>query len=117
MIASWVVAAAFGRGCAPEFSAPDHQRVLQQTPLFQIRQQPGDGPIHLGGLFFMVALQVAMSVPPALDQLDEAHAAFDQAARQQTIPWQTTLIPAPEVTSTPTNQSPGPSAAAFRGGA
>jgi len=73
MIASWVVAAAFGRGCAPEFSAPDHQRVLQQTPLFQIRQQPGDGPIHLRGLLLVIALQVAMRVPAALNQLHKAH--------------------------------------------
>ena len=44
--AKWVMSTArfsFGCWCASEFTTPDDERVIQQSPLFEIGQQPRDG--------------------------------------------------------------------------
>src|SRR6267142_840194 len=85
MIATRRFATAFSRGCPAEFSAPDHERLLEQTASFQISEQTGNGPIHELRLLLVIALEIAMRVPSGLVELHEPNAAFNKPAGQQTI--------------------------------
>ena len=78
--------AGLSHGEAAEFAPPDHQRLVEQTALVQVRQQARDRPVRLAGELLVVALDVGVAVPgelvvhaPGVD-LDEAHAALDQSA-------------------------------------
>ena len=53
----------FGGGLAAELAAPDHQGLLQQSPLLQVLQQAGDGLVGLEGVQIVVGLEVSVGVP------------------------------------------------------
>ena len=69
----------------PEFAAPDDQRVFQQAALLQVLDQRGCGLIGVAALTGDLLRALAVLVPAAMEQLNKAHAAFRQAARQNAI--------------------------------
>src|SRR6266487_2082958 len=76
-----VVAAAqrrqLGDGRAAELAAPEHERLVEKTALFQVREKGGDGLVPPGGQTAMIFLQVLVIVPRlavAGPDLHEAHA-------------------------------------------
>ena len=87
-----MVAAVFGRGQlalavngAAEFAAPDHQRVVQHARAASDpspARRTADRSRHLQR---QIPRQVAVLVPAAMIELDEAHAALGQPPRQQAI--------------------------------
>ncbi len=70
---------------AAELAAPDHQRVVEQPPRAQVRQQAGDRPVDGPGVAGVAGLQAAVLVPVAVRQLDEADAGLDEPPRQQAL--------------------------------
>ena len=77
---------------APEFAAPDHQRVIEQTALLQVSDQRRHRAVRLarallqsGGMNDVRVLADAVGVPTPVVQLHEADAAFEQAARERAI--------------------------------
>ncbi len=83
-------AAVFAHGRAPEFPAPHHQRVLQQSPLLEIGEQRHERAVHALALAFESVVQSlrfrgAVGVPPPVEQLDIPHPALRQPPRQQTV--------------------------------
>ena len=78
--------AIFAHGRAAEFSAPNHQRILEEPARFQVLHVGGLGLIHLAAAFFEIALEIffraAMAVPVCVIQLDETRAALDEAPRE-----------------------------------
>lgn len=71
--------------CAAEFTAPDHERVLQKSALFEVREQPGDGRVHFAGIAGEGCGEIEMMVPVSVGDLDEADAGFDEFPREQTL--------------------------------
>src|SRR5579875_4027840 len=63
---------------AAKLTAPDHQRIVQQAALLQIRQEGIRRPISQAATDSHVACQVAVVVPAAVIQLNEAHAPLGQ---------------------------------------
>ena len=79
--------AAFGHGRAPEFAAPDDQRVFEQPARFEIRKQSGDRLVDFERVFRVSGFQAAVLIPfVTVRDLDEAHAAFGEAPRHQALP-------------------------------
>src|SRR6185369_12975866 len=84
----------FGHGHAPKLSTPHDQRFVEQTTLFEIPKQRGDGLVHLGTMQLQIFFDAVMAVPgvlaagraPAGIELHETHAALDEAARDEALP-------------------------------
>ena len=76
-------------GRASELGRPDHERFLEEPAGLEIAQQSGDRLIDIPGER-LVRAHVAVRVPVVartdIDQLDEAHAAFDHASRHEALP-------------------------------
>ena len=75
------------RGTA-EFAGTDDQRVVQHPALFEVCDERGDGLIDFPGQL-RVLLDVIVTVPRlarAVPELNEAHAAFEQAPRDERLP-------------------------------
>src|SRR5215813_1870057 len=70
---------------AAEFPAPDDQRVFEQTALLQILNERRGRLVRAPALERKIARQVAVLIPAAMIKLNEAHAAFGQSPRQQTV--------------------------------
>src|SRR5215471_9580106 len=70
---------------APEFPAPDDQRVVEQAALLQILNERRRRLVSPPALKRQVARQVAMLIPASMIKLNEANASFGQAAREQTV--------------------------------
>ena len=66
-----------------ELAAPDDQRVLEHAARLQVEQQAGAGLVGLLALAGDVFGEVAVLVPSAVQDLDDADAAFDHAAGEQ----------------------------------
>ncbi len=80
------VLALCGRGAA-ELAGPEDERVLQEARALQIGEQAGDGQVHLARVLLVIGLEVRVLVPlVAVRALDEAHAGFGEAAREQALP-------------------------------
>ena len=81
--------AVFAHGCAPEFTAPDHQRVVKQAAGFQVFHQGRLPLVHVAADLLKIALQIltrpAVAVPVGVVKLHEPHAAFDEPAREKTV--------------------------------
>src|SRR3954463_10232754 len=70
---------AFAERGATKFTAPNHQRILQQTTLTQIAQQRGHRLIHGSALFSeptadIFGLASAMKIPAPIKELNKTHA-------------------------------------------
>ena len=70
---------------AAELAAPDDQRVVQQPALLQIADQRRRRLIGVAALEREIARQIVVLVPAAMIELDEAHVALGQPAREQAI--------------------------------
>src|SRR5205823_15020634 len=70
---------------APEFAAPNHQCVVQQTALLEVFDQGSAGLVGVFALFFDAFRQIAVLIPATMVELDEPHAALGHAAREQTV--------------------------------
>ena len=76
---------------AAELAAPDDERRVEQPALLQVRQQRADRLIDLAGraaarrTTMSVPMPSAVRVPAAVIELDEAHAALDEPAREQAV--------------------------------
>src|SRR5437763_4839208 len=71
--------------CAPKFSAPDYERVLQHPALFQVLDQRGAGLVRVAAILLEVSDQIAVLVPGFVEKLNKAHATFNEPPREQTI--------------------------------
>src|SRR6266511_3236989 len=84
--------AGFRLGRTAKFTAPQHQRAVEQSASLQILQEPRDGLVGFRGFAEMILFDVIMRVPlqvarPAAgNDTNKAHAIFHQLARQQTAP-------------------------------
>jgi len=69
----------------PEFSAPDHQSIFQQSTLFQIQEQRRRSLV--GGfrhdLYF--TRKIAVLIPTLVIELNEPHPFFNQLSRKQAV--------------------------------
>ena len=52
--------------CSPEFSCPDHQRIVQQSPLFKVRQQRRSGLIGFPRLGSNGGREISVLIPPRM---------------------------------------------------
>ena len=66
-----------------ELSAPDDQRIIEHAALLEVLNQGGRAAVGVVALVPEGGGQVAVLVPAAMQDLDDAHASFDQPARQQ----------------------------------
>ena len=75
---------------AAELAAPDDQGLVEQAAALQVLEQAGDRLVHRAaeswrGCLSMSAVGVPLAAGAAVE-LDEPHAALDQAAGQQAVP-------------------------------
>src|SRR3954468_16774051 len=70
---------------AAEFAAPNDQRFVEQTALFQVFDERGAGFVGVFRLRFDAVGQAAVMIPVAMTELHEAHAAFGETAREQAV--------------------------------
>src|SRR5439155_4183341 len=83
---------ALSLGRAAEFAAPEDERRVEQTALFEVGQQRGDRLIGFAGHSQMVFFDVAVRVPlliagaAAGDDHAEPHAALHKTASHETSP-------------------------------
>lgn len=74
--------AALITGSPSEFCSPHDQRFIEQAPLFEILEQPGNGKVHLATEPAVSVAQVAMGIPfarptvTAMENLNEPHPSF-----------------------------------------
>ena len=80
-----VAAAALPHRRAAEFAAPEHQGVVEQAALLEVDDQRRARPVGLLGRDGHVLLDVAMMVPGAVVELDEAHPALGHAPGEQAV--------------------------------
>src|SRR5262249_3612162 len=75
-----------GNWAATELGIPNKQRILQQTALFQILDQSGNGLVHCRSLSFVVLFDVFVSIPidawaaecTAVEELHESDTALQK---------------------------------------
>ena len=88
--------AALGEESAAEFASPDDERAVEQAAGFEVFDEARDGLVHLPSHVAMAFLDLSMLIPGVRGlaaaellgeaaQLDEAHAALDETARQQAL--------------------------------
>src|SRR5437867_1707210 len=68
-----------------KFSAPDQERILEKTTLFEVLDQRRAGLVGLGRLVFDAFDDFAMVVPTLVKKLHEPHTPFNQAAGEQAV--------------------------------
>src|SRR5437867_1008961 len=66
----------------PELAGDHHQSFVEQTAIFEILYQRSDRLIHVAGRM-LVAHDVGVVIPPAVDHLYEAHTLLDKPPRRQ----------------------------------
>jgi hypothetical protein len=63
--------------CSPEFASPDHQRILKQSPSFQVFDEGSLALVNFAADLFEVSLEIlpraAVTVPIRMIELDETH--------------------------------------------
>src|SRR5262245_29844536 len=88
MVAAGSVAI-FAHGRAAEFADPDHQCVLEKAAGFQILDERiltlNDVTANLLKIALEIFAATAVTVPIRVIKLHEAHAAFDETAREQAV--------------------------------
>src|SRR5262249_44164474 len=79
MVASVVVAGQLSLAVdrAAELAAPDHERVVEQAALLEIRDERVARLIDIAALVGQVGGEVQVLVPTAVENLHEAHVALD----------------------------------------
>ncbi len=77
--------AALGHGGAAEFSPPDDEGIVQQTPLAQVREEGGNGLVDGLAAGGVLLADGSMGIPALVVELDEAHPSFGQFAGEQAV--------------------------------
>ena len=79
----------FRHRCSAKLSTPNHQGVVQQTPLFQIGDQCCAGSIHIStNLFnprFQIRIPTSMMIPIGMVKLNKTSASLNQSSCKQTV--------------------------------
>ena len=70
--------------CSAKFASPYHQRVVEHPALFQVGDQRRRGLINIFALRSVLAGEITVRVPTAMENLNVAHPAFRKPARVQT---------------------------------
>ena len=70
---------------ATELTAPDDQRVFEQSTLLEIADQRGGRLIGVATLTADRLRQVEMLIPAAMEELNEPHAPLGQSPSQQAV--------------------------------
>jgi len=76
---------------AAELSAPDHEGILEKSPLLEVSNECGAGLVDVAALTANLAGEIAVLIPAAVHELHEADAAFDHAPGEQTISCETAV--------------------------
>ncbi len=71
---------ALGIDGAPEFAAPDDEGGIEETALFEVGDQGGAGLIGVEALIADGGGEVVVLVPSAMEDLNDADTAFDEAS-------------------------------------
>src|SRR5438093_11493426 len=79
------VGIALDHGGAAKFTAPNDEGIVEQTALFEVLDERGAGLVGEAGLDIKATVDFAMMVPAFVEELDETHAAFDEAAGEQAV--------------------------------
>jgi len=74
-----------GVGRTAEFTAPNHECVLEQTALLEVFNEGGRGLIDIVGKGRQLFGEAAVVVPAAVIELDEADIAFGKAAGEDAV--------------------------------
>src|SRR4051812_9410046 len=77
--------AALGHRCAAKFAPPNHDGVVEHTPLLEVGDEGGRRAICLLSFDRDVFLDAAVVVPVAVIELDKSNASFRQSSREQAI--------------------------------
>src|SRR5439155_7239893 len=77
---------AFPKGSSAELTAPNHERVVEQTALAKLEYQRGNGFVHCRAFFRETVPNIfgvsrAVKIPTPIEELNKAHIFFNQAAR------------------------------------
>ena len=70
---------------APKFAAPNHEGVVKHAALFEVFDECGAGLVGFAGLDLDAGGQIVVLVPALMIKLDEADAAFGQAAGEEAV--------------------------------
>ena len=77
-------------GCAAKFTAPPHERIVEQSTRGEVGEQARDGLVHSAGVVCMLG-QIAVLIPRwvvrvvAVVHLDKAHAGFCEATGHEAL--------------------------------
>ena len=86
----------FAHGGASEFTAPDDDGIVEEAALGEVGDEGGAGLVDVGAFGREVVLEVfggaAVVVPVGVVELDEADPAFDEAASEEAIAGEGTLL-------------------------
>ena len=82
--------AAFAERGAAEFTAPDDEGVIEHAALAQVADQGGDGFVGAAHFVGQAAANVfagagAVEIPSPVEEVDEAHALFEQSSAEQAV--------------------------------
>ena len=69
----------------PNSRSPDDQRFVQQAALLEVLDQGGDRLIGHARVERQLAIDVFVVIPRGVENVDEPHAALDQAAGEQAV--------------------------------
>lgn len=70
---------------ATEFSAPDHEGVLEEITLFQVGEEPGDGFVRLRAVFAKRGFDVGVLIPGTVAKFNETDAGLGKAAGEEAL--------------------------------
>ena len=80
-----VAAGALAHGGAAEFAAPDDERVVEHAAFLEVFDESGAGLVGIAGGFGHGFLDIAVMVPCAVVELNEADSAFGETACEEAI--------------------------------
>src|SRR5690348_7204243 len=81
---------AFTERSSAKLTAPNHERIVEQSALAKFENQRRNGFVHRRAFFRQTIADVfgiasAVKIPAPIEELNESHILFNQTARQQTI--------------------------------
>ena len=86
-----IASAALSHRRAPEFAAPEDERVVEQTSLLEILDQRRRRLVHVLRGHRHVLLDVAVMIPRAMVELNHPHATLGEPARHEAVRGETAV--------------------------
>src|SRR5690349_1275003 len=76
--------------CTTKFASPNDQRLIKQSPLFEIKYQSCGGLVDLPALVYKTDIEgfhriSSMAIPSPIKKLHEAHTLLNELARKQAV--------------------------------